>query len=268
VAERVPSSLAGKRVVVTRAKSQSATLNAVLRANGAEIVSLPLIRIAPPQDLAPLDFALRHLGNFDWLILTSQNAVMAIAARFEALGISKKGLQVAAVGKATAAVAQGSGFSISRMGKATASDLVCGLANDLRGKCIFLPRSDHADSALVAQLQNLGAKVADVVAYRTLIVDSVESTKRELVAHADAILFFSPSATKAFLQLASSGVLSPLNESIAVGAIGPVTFSALRKAGLRCDFQACEPSVVEIVAGLTAHFEKAKISSASGVHSR
>jgi len=88
VADHTPSPLAGKRVVITRAESQSATLAAALRAHGAEVVSLPLIQILPPLDYAPLDSALRSLSTFDWLVFTSQNAVTAVAERLAVLGIA------------------------------------------------------------------------------------------------------------------------------------------------------------------------------------
>jgi hypothetical protein len=41
----------------------------------------------------------------------------------------------------------------------------------------------------------------------------------------------------------------------------------LRNAGMRCDFQASEPSVEEIVATLAVHFERIKLQSASGADS-
>jgi uroporphyrinogen-III synthase len=284
VADHSPSPLAGKRVIITRAESQSATLGEALRAKGAEIVSFPLIRIDPPDDLAPLDAVLRNLSTFDWLIFTSQNAVAAVTDRLAtptaavipsgARNLSSMSVippasvHVAAVGKSTAEAAEAAGFVVAHTGKGTAAVLVHELADKLRGKRVFLPRSDRAAAALVAQLRDLGANITEVVAYRTVALDSVDKTQRESVSEADAIVFFSPSAVNAFLALAKSGVLSSLRTDAAVGAIGPVTCVALREAGLRCDFLAQEPSVDEIVVALTTHFEKAKVSSVSGANSR
>jgi uroporphyrinogen-III synthase len=99
-------------------------------------------------------------------------------------------------------------------------------------------------------------------------LESVDADKKNAVGRADAILFFSPSAVNAFRDLVEVGVLSSLREAAAVGAIGPVTFSALREAGMRCNFQAQEPTGEEIVGALAAHFERANVSSVSGVTSR
>jgi len=273
VADHSSLPLARKRVVITRAESQSAALAQILRAQGAEIISLPLIQIARPQDFAPLDSALRALAGFDWLIFTSQNAVTATADRLVALGVHpvKKvdTLRVAAVGRATAHAAEAAGFSVDYAGKGgTAADLVEELVNELRDKRIFLPRSDRGNAAVVAQLRARSANVTEVVVYRTLVLDSVTAEKKDAVGRADAILFFSPSAVNAFRDLVEIGVISSLREAVAVGAIGPVTFSALREAGIHCTFQAQEPSVQEIVDALAAHFEKTKVSSVSGVTSR
>jgi uroporphyrinogen-III synthase len=286
VADPTQSPLAGKRVVITRAESQSASLAAALSANGAEVVSLPLIRILPPLDYAPLDSALRGLANFDWLIFTSQNAVTAVSNRLSAIISSRSvmpsearnlasasiatapSLRIAAVGKATAEAAQAAGFTVANVGQGgTAATLVLELAPALRDKRLLLPRSDRAASELVPRLQRFGAEITEVIAYRTADTTEVDVASREAVAACNAILFFSPSAVHSFASLQKSSALNPLAEGVVVGAIGPVTSIALRKAGLRCDFQASEPSVEEIVDTLAVHFEKISVQSASGANS-
>jgi uroporphyrinogen-III synthase len=271
VAEQTPFPLAGKRVVITRAESQSATLAAALRARSAEVVSFPLIQILPPQDSAALDAALSEFQSFDWLIFTSQNAVAATAARLNALQIDFRRLpgaaKIAAVGQATAKCGI-SRFRVTHVGQGgTAAALVYEIAFQLRGKRVLLPHSDRAVSKLLPRLQRFGAEVTDVIAYRTADTHQVDSASREAIAKSDAILFFSPSAVHAFANLQKSATLAALADTTVVGAIGPVTSVALRNSGLRCDFQASEPSVEEIVATLAVHFEKIKVQSASGANS-
>jgi uroporphyrinogen-III synthase len=269
-----PSALSGKRVVITRAESQSAALAAALKSQGASVVALPLIQILPPEDLAPLDSALRDFANFDWLIFTSQNAVTAVADRLAALKPDFRAVpvnfKVAAVGKATAEAAQLAGFTVAHIGQGgTAATLVLELASELHEKRVLLPRSDRAASELAPRLQKFGAEVTEVIAYRTADSTKVDPAGREAVATSDAILFFSPSAVHSFAALQKSSALDPLVDTVVIGAIGPITSVALRNSGLRCDFQASEPSVEEIVATLAAHFEKISIQtqSASGANS-
>ena len=284
--DQPPSPLTGKRVVITRAESQSAALAAALTAHGAEAISLPLIQILPPLDYAPLDSALRDLTNFDWLVFTSQNAVAAIALRLavispdsvipsEAKNLASSAdratlgsLRTAAVGKATADAAQLAGFNVTHVGQGgTAATLAYELASELPGKRVLLPRSDRGTSELVPRLERFGAKVTEVIAYRTAETTQVDAASGEAVAACAAILFFSPSAVHSFAGLQKSSALTPLPDNVIVGAIGPITSVALRNAGLRCDFQASEPSVEEIVATLAVHFEKISVQSASGANS-
>jgi uroporphyrinogen-III synthase/uroporphyrinogen III methyltransferase/synthase len=63
-----------------------------------------------------MDAALGHLGSYDWLILTSANAVRALTGRAATLGITLEQpsrLKVAAVGSATASAARKAGFQVA-----------------------------------------------------------------------------------------------------------------------------------------------------------
>jgi uroporphyrinogen III methyltransferase / synthase len=266
-----PSSLSGKRVVTTRPLNQSGALIELLRTSGATAIPLPLVRIEPPLDFAFFDAALRDLKSFDWMIFGSQNAVAAVAGRLRVLGVDirsiPRSLKIAAVGKMTAAAAVEAGFEVSRVGKSTAAHLVAEIAGELHGKRVFLPRSDHAAAALFAQVQEAGGQPTEVCAYRTVASRSLDPASIAAAADADAILFFSPSAAHVYLELVHAEVLCPVEESTAIGAIGPVTQAALREAGMRCDLVAPEPSDQHIVAALAAYFEKRRASSA-GANSR
>lgn len=257
-------------MVITRPLKQAGRLAQELRARASIVISLPLVRIEPPLDSSHFDSALRDLNQFDWVIFASQNAVAAVADRLSAVSIDVKSLpdslQVAAVGKVTAAVASQAGFKVGRVGKGTAAQLVSELAPDLRGKSVFLPRSDRAAAALFAQVQQAGARAIEVCAYRTVASDRLDPGSIAATASADAILFFSPSAAHVFLDLLRSEALPPLCDTTAVGAIGPVTEAALREAGMRCDFVSSEPSDEKIVSALAGYFQNR--TSPAGAHSR
>jgi len=101
--------LAGRRIVVTRAEGAANGLIARLRALGAETISCPTIAVAPPLTWAPLDAALARLADFDWLVFTSANAVLAFSDRRGAVDPARvlpATLRIAAVGQATAGTAR------------------------------------------------------------------------------------------------------------------------------------------------------------------
>ena len=78
--------LSGRRIVVTRSQTQAATLTALLRAEGAEVIEFPTIRIGPPPDYAPCDRAIDRIGEYRWIVFTSQNGVTAFLERLRVRG--------------------------------------------------------------------------------------------------------------------------------------------------------------------------------------
>src|SRR5271170_7430849 len=73
--------LAGKRIVVTRAPAQAGELTRALEGMGAEVLLLPMVAFAPPEDWNPVDAILRNWERFDWVLFTSQNAVRFLRGR-------------------------------------------------------------------------------------------------------------------------------------------------------------------------------------------
>src|SRR5215472_14147225 len=110
VPENSPSSLAGKRIVITRAAEQSEALAQELSSRGALPIVLPLVSFAGPEDFAPLDQAFAEMEQFDWLILTSAQATRAIVQRASdlqrSLVPSAARLRVACVGPVSAEAAR------------------------------------------------------------------------------------------------------------------------------------------------------------------
>ena len=81
-----PRPLAGKRILITRARHQAGRLAEALEAQGAEVLRLPTIEIIPPETYAHLDAVLEVISGFDWLIVTSANGAAALADRMQFLG--------------------------------------------------------------------------------------------------------------------------------------------------------------------------------------
>jgi uroporphyrinogen-III synthase len=275
VAEAAASSLTGKRIVVTRAVSQSSELFEELLERRAVPTSLPLVSFAPPQDYGPLDAALARLKSFDWVLFTSANAVQSVVARCRAVGAelspANQPAHVAVVGPATRHDAKKAGFAIdyvakTHLGVALAEEL----GERLREKSVFLPRSDRANPDLPKALRLLGAKLTEVVAYRTLPPGDID---RDCVAkvvanQADAVLFFSPSAVHNMLDVIGGPQLIALQDKVVFAAVGPVTASALRNSGIQRIVMAADTTAVAVVDALESHFASSsttdKTPSAAG----
>ena len=270
-----PSSpLSGKRIVITRSALQSSELFEKLRARGAEPISLPLVSFAPPQDFAPVDAALQKLQRFDWAIFTSVNVVHALVSRSTTLGLDLHHLgkppRIAVVGPATRQEAEHAGFSVdyvakTHLGVALAEEL----GEQLRDTSVFLPRSDRANPALPAALRRFGARLTEVVAYRTLPPTDVdrERVAKMVAGQADAVLFFSPSAVQNLVDLIGRLQWRAAQNGVVMAAVGPVTAAALREAGVHRIVVAADTTPAAVVAALESHFaDTAKRSIAGAKH--
>jgi uroporphyrinogen-III synthase len=259
--------LAGKRVVVTRAAEQSAELTARLQEYGAEVIHLPAIAFAPPDDTAPLDAAIERLASFDWLLFTSQNAVRFFTGRCAELRSGWKAevarLRVAAVGPATQEAAQQAGWKVdfvaSRFhGVALAEEM----GDRLRGQQILLPRSDRASAELPEQLMRIGAAVTEVVAYRTEpVVAGQPGAVAEQIRSADVVTLASPSAFHALAEAVGLDALHEVSRRVALAAIGPVTAAAIREAGLPVTIAAAEHTAAGLADSIAGHFRRQGVSS-------
>src|ERR1700683_1331716 len=108
--------LAGRHILITRARHQAGRLAEALEAQGAEVLRLPTIEIVPPETYAHLDAVLEVISGFDWLIVTSANGAAAVAERMRFLRMPLerlKHLHVAAIGPATAVAAGQIGLKVA-----------------------------------------------------------------------------------------------------------------------------------------------------------
>jgi len=254
--------LAGRRIAVTRAPEQAAELARLLAEHGAEVILCPLVAFEPPLDWDPLDAALHRLGEFDWLLFTSQNAVRFFEARRRELGIPLHWgrPRVAAVGPATAKAAREMGYGVGFVAKeATGRALAQGLAQSVARCTVLLPRSDYARYDLPEMLQAAGARVTDVVAYRTVAPapDAQQALERIRAGEVDAVTLASPSAFERLAEQLGMPALAELTGRVALAALGPVTAEAIRQAGLPVAVVPAKPSAAAFVEALAAYFSGA-----------
>jgi uroporphyrinogen-III synthase len=71
-------SLQNKTILITRQREQSKEFIAEVEKRGGHAVVFPLIRITEPDSWESCDTALQRLGEYDGLILTSENGVEAL----------------------------------------------------------------------------------------------------------------------------------------------------------------------------------------------
>jgi uroporphyrinogen-III synthase len=272
--------LAGKSVVVTRAAEQARELISRLEGFGAEVLLVPTVSFADPEDTVILDAALRSLDRIDWILFTSENAVKYFVRRARALGIapgrSKGGTKVAAVGPATAAAASSEGLEVDYVAKRHNGEaLAKELRAELTGKRILLPHSDLAKDDLTRLLGEFAGQVIEVVAYLTVAPGSAtaapigrirgteEPVDRAAAAlgrirsgDVDVISFASPSAFRNFAELIGADAMRVLSESAKFAAIGPTTARAIREDGWNVAIESSESTSDGLGDAIAAFFER------------
>ncbi|HWG57937.1 MAG TPA: uroporphyrinogen-III synthase [Candidatus Acidoferrales bacterium] len=252
--------LEGKRIVVTRAAGQESGLAGALESLGAQVLLLPVIRFAPPENWRDLDAALDAMAAFDWILFTSRNAVRFFLdrARERNISIARAARpKIGAVGPATAQTARAEGLQVDYIAKDhTGESLGRELAQVLRGASVLLPRSNRAGAELPDALRAAGARVTETISYRTAAPEALDPdvSARVRDAKVDAVVFASPSAYQNLAAFFGSAELAALSARIAFAAIGPVTAKAMRDAGARVEIEAADPSAQGVAEAIAAHY--------------
>jgi uroporphyrinogen-III synthase len=247
--------LAGRRVLVTRGARQVSQLSAGLRALGAIPVEVPVLEIVPPASYAPLDQTLRNLDSYDWLILTSANAVRALAARAAHLGVALDRASsplVAAVGPATADVARQAQLAVALMPESyVAESLLAALSAQTAGKRVLIARAAIARDVIPDTLRAAGSIVDVVEAYRNILPEGApEKLRSAFDEKLDTATFTSSSSVIHLRQAAEhSGIAFPFADVPAV-SIGPVTSRTLREHGWEPAAEADRSDITGLVAAV------------------
>jgi uroporphyrinogen-III synthase len=229
--------LAGKRIVVTRARGQASSLVTALTGLGAEVIELPTIEIVPLESYETLDEALRNIAGYQWLIVTSANTVKVLAERLAVLEMDPAtccGLRMAAIGSATARAMLEQGMPADIVPKQyVAEALLAEFGDEVKGSRILLARAKIARDVIPEALRRHGAQVDIADAYRTVIpegaVDRVRAAFSDTARLPDAVTFTSSSTVKHFFALWREAGFSGLPEGIAALSIGPITSETLRE---------------------------------------
>ena len=228
--------LAGKRILVTRARHQAGRLAEALEAHGAEVLRLPTIEIVPPESYSLMDAALDRISGFDWLIVTSANGAASLADRMEFLSIPVQRfhhLHLAAIGSATAGALERIGLKVSAMADEYVAEAMVSLLRErVAGKHVLLIRAAVARDVIPQQLRKCGADIHVVEAYRTVVpfvsIDQVRGLFGGGKRLPDAITFTSSSTVNNFFALLAAARVELPKELRAV-SIGPVTTRTLRQ---------------------------------------
>lgn len=237
-------------VVVTRDEPRDGPLGKRLHELGLEVLSWPAVRVGPPADPRPLDAALAHTDQFDWIVFASRHAVCAVTAR---LATRPHGLRVAAVGASTAAALREQGWEPQVVPEqANAAALVEALEPELPGGAhVLFPASSRALPTLAEGLRKLGVEVLQVEAYRTEAGALDVKQCGSIIDRGDvgAVTFTSPSCVDELAHALGRELFGRLLARSAAVTLGATTAQALADRGFESIL--AEPATLDGLATTT-----------------
>ena len=163
---------------------------------------LPLIKIEPMGDYREFDGYLKDITEFDWIVFTSRYGVEHFFKRLKDVGYDSRilsNIKIAVIGNSTRSRLEDFGILADLVSKKESSR---GLLEEfkkinLKGKKMFLPRSDISDKGIALGLKKLKARVISSFAYRNVKPGVLPDLDLNLF---DEIMFTSPSGVRNFIK--------------------------------------------------------------------
>ena len=247
--------LFGRRIVVTRSTQQAQALTEKLRDLGADVIEMPATQIAR-LDLAPLREAITELSRYQWLILTSQNAVSIFWEQLLGEGRDARalaGLKVAAVGPATAGTLLEHGVAVDVVPQRFVAEGLLEMMrerDDVASKRILYVTGEGSRDVLPQGLREMGAEVNVIAAYRSIADgQGAERLARAIEAgKLDLATFTSGSAVRGYVD----AIGEDLAAQVPAASIGPQTSDALREAGIEVKAEAKESTLDGLVSAVVS----------------
>jgi len=245
--------LFGKRVVVTRPRHQAGALFDRLADLGATVLVQPAIEIGPPADWAPMDCALADLDRYDWVVFSSANGARFFLDRLWHGGGDARRLgriKLAAIGPGTAEELLSDRLRADLVPAEYRAEALAGaLAAEAPGKRFLLVRASRGREVLAEQLAAAGARVEQVVAYRSTDVERPDPEVAAALAggRIDWITVTSSAIAQALVRLFGETL-----RRTRLASISPVTSETLARLGFAVTAEATHYTMDGLVDAILA----------------
>ncbi len=263
--------LFGKRILVTRPREQAIEMSELIESLGGEAIEAPFIRIVPPHDYEELDAAVASIGEYDWLVFSSANAVEAFMQRLLASPLDMRALantKLCAVGPATSDRLAKYGLKVDLTPAEYRAESIVeafSTSGDVRGLSVLIPRADIGREIVGDELRRQGAEVTEVIAYRTVVVDPEREGEPDvyrmlLDKQLDVVTFASASSVRSFVRAFGQDQAADLLRPVAVASIGPVTAQVATQYGIQTTIMPAHYTVPALVDAIVQHFRGQRTS--------
>jgi len=253
--------LCGKKIIVTRAAEQAGEFSTKLAARGATVLECPTLRLVEPESWQLLDLAIRELSGYDWVVLTSVNAVRFFFQRLDTLGFDARalgGCRICVVGPRTADEIRSYGIKPDLVATDYKAEGVVDEFSrlDMQGRRVLFPRADKARDVIPRELKRMGAQVDSPVAYRNVFPERLppETLFALEKRSVDCITFTSSSTVQNLAVMLGEELMLDMLKGVAVASIGPITSKSCRELGLKVDIEPESYTLDALAEALEIHF--------------
>ncbi|MCL7748085.1 uroporphyrinogen-III synthase [Halalkalibacter alkaliphilus] len=258
--------LAGKTVLVTRAKEQAHDLSRLIERQGGEAIEVPLIEFQS-TNFHQVQKVLNELQDYQWLIFTSTNGVRFFMEQVQTMEqkLNFTSLKIAVVGEKTEEMLERFGLKATVIPKEYVAE---GLVEALMGKVkkgerVIVARGNLGRVDLVHQLSQMGAMVTDLFVYETVCpIKAKEQLHRVLQVHKqlDYITFTSSSTVRHYIKLFKLLKHEQKDTHPTVACIGPIAARTAVNNGLNVTIVPHTYTIEHLVEQIVIHSRGGKLS--------
>lgn len=224
--------LFGRRIMITRPRSQAEALRHRLAELGADVLVQPAIEIIPTDDWRLVDEALNKLDQFDWVVFSSSNGVRYLLERLCSVhGDLRRlgGVRLAAIGPGTADELAAYHLKADFVpDEFRAESLAGGLAAQAAGRRFLLARASRGREVLADELQSAGGEVQQIVVYQSRDATTPDAETAELLhqGRVDWVTVTSSAIARSLAAMFGNDL-----RRTRLVSISPITSATLRELG-------------------------------------
>lgn len=249
--------LFGRKIAVTRSRTQASSLVKELQLLGASVIECPTIKIIRNTRSEEFKKFIADHGAFQHLVFTSVNGVTGFIEALAENNLDLRilgGKKIICIGPATAGAFRERGIIPDFVPETYVAESLLPYFENLAPAGVAVLRAEKAREVLPQYLQQLGHRVVTVPLYHT---DYETPDNSELIAalrdnSIDLVTFTSSSTAEGFSRLiAGSGID---HSRIPAAAIGPITAATCRELGFSIKVEAEEFTIPGLTASMTSFF--------------
>ncbi|MBN2653601.1 MAG: uroporphyrinogen-III C-methyltransferase [Nitrospirae bacterium] len=248
--------LFGQRVLITREYNDDYS---PLEDLGAEIFEFNTTELVAPENYDNLDAAIESITGYDWIVVTSRNAVTHLMNRYFSKGHDireMQGIKFCAVGSKTAEALNSYGIKVDIVpDEYNAEGIVKSFIGDtdpesspLKGMRILLPKPDSARDVFPSTVRKSGGHIDTPVIYRSVKAKKHNRRLQRFLKEGRISIatFTSGAAFRNFIEIVGDEASAMLHD-VPIAVIGPVTAKAVEKAGFKVSIMPRESTIKAMV---------------------